>query len=173
MDIKAGIQKRQWLLIFLVLALPFLLNVATIWQSIGMAGILQLLRGSYQPSNPNLPLASLPNILLNFLAAIAVLGILSWLVVFVSNRAIFQKQRLIAKTFESFFAVLLVAKTFEMVAGFIMPLAWLPEFYDQVGGLPVSPLAISLSQWFIFPITAIILSLAIILSRKNNQAIRS
>jgi hypothetical protein len=172
-DVKVGIHKWQWLFVFLVLSLPLLLNSAAIWLSIGTAGTLQLLMGSYQPTNPNLPLASLPNILLNFIVEITVLGFLSWLVIFVSNRTFFQKQWLIAKILESLLAVLLVAKVFEMMAGFIMPLAWLPEFYDQVGGLPASNFATNWSRWFVFPSTAIILFLVINLSPESTQVTSS
>jgi hypothetical protein len=164
---KLGIQKRQWFLLFLVLLLPLLLNAVAIWLKIGTTGILQLLRGIYQPSNPNLPIASLPDILSELLFNVAVLGLLSWLAIFVSNRAFFQKQGLIVKSLEILLMVLLVAKVFEVASGFFMPFAWLPEFYDQIG-IPISPFAADWSRWFIFPVTVIILFVTLALSRNKS-----
>jgi hypothetical protein len=165
---KMGIQKRQWLFLLLVLSLPLLVNAVAIWTDIGRAGSLQLLNGTYQPSNPNLPTASLIEVLSDLLPIIAILGLLSWLVIFMSNRVFFQKQWLIAKLFETFLAALFIAKVFEIATGIFMPLAWLPDFHDQIGLLPVSSLAVDWSRWFIFPATAILLFIAISLSRNKN-----
>jgi hypothetical protein len=167
MSMKLGIQKRQWLLLFLVLLLPLLLNAVAIWMKIGTAGTLQLLNGTYQPSNPNLPIASLPEILLELLFNVALLGLLSWLSIFVSDRAFFQKQGLIVKSLEILLMVLLIAKAFEVASGFFMPFAWLPEFFDQIG-IPLSPFTATWSRWFIFPATAIILFVALTLSRNKS-----
>ncbi len=164
---KLGIQQRQWLLLFLVLLLPLLLNAVAIWWKIGTVGTLQLLRGTYQPSNPNLPVASLPAILSELLLNVALLGLLSWLAIFVSNMAFFQKQGLIVKGLETLLMVLLIAKVFEVASGLFMPFAWLPEFYDQIG-IPVSPFVAAWSRWFIFPATAIILFVVLTLSRKKS-----
>ena len=164
---KLGIHKRQWLLLFLVLLLPLLLNAVAIWLKIGTAGTLQLLSSTYQPSNPNLPIASLPDILSELLFNVAGLGLLSWLAIFVSNRAFFQKQGLIVKSLETLLMALLIAKVFEVASGFFMPFAWLPEFYDQIG-FPISPFMADWSRWFIFPATAIILFVALTLSRSKS-----
>ena len=161
---KIGMQKRQWLLFFLVLSLPLLLNAVAIWLEIGSVGTLQLLSGTYHPSNPNLPLASLSEILLNLLPIMMFLGSLSWLVIFVSNRAFFQKQRLIVKILETLVAALFVAKVFEIAAGIFMPFAWLSQFGDYLG-LPGSVFTANWSRWLIFPATTIILFIALILSR--------
>jgi hypothetical protein len=161
---KMGIQKRQWLLLLLVLSLPLLLNVAAIWLEIGKGGMLRLLNGTYQPSNPNLPLASRSEILSDLLPIIALLGLLSWLVIFVSNKAFFQKQPLIAKSVETLLAVSLVARVFEIVTGWIMPLAWLPQFHDYLLGLPGSGFMLQWSRWLVLPATAIILFIAVLLS---------
>ncbi len=167
MSIKLGIQKRQWLLLFLALLLPLLLNSVAIWLNIGTAGILRLLSGTYQPSNPNLPIASLPAIFSELLFNTAALGLVSWLAIFVSNRAFFQQQGLIAKSLEILLMVLLLAKVFEVISGFFMPFAWLPEFYDLLG-LPGSPFAANWSRWFIFPAAAIIFFVAFTLSRNKS-----
>ena len=118
-----------------------------------------------EPSNPNLPPASLLEILSGFLPIIALLGLLSWLVVFLSNRAFFQRQRLIAKLFETLLVALSIAKVFEIATGFFMPFAWLTQFNDYLG-LPASPFTADWSQWFISPVTAILLFIAISLSKK-------
>ena len=164
---KLGIQKRQWLLLFLVLLLPLLLNAVAIWLKIGPTGALQLLSGTYQPSNPNLPIASFPEVLSELLLNVAVLGLLSWLAIFVSNRAFFQRQGLIVKSLVVLLLALLIAKVFEVASGFFMPFAWLPEFYDQIG-IPISPFTADWSRWFIFPATAIILFITLILSRNKS-----
>jgi len=167
MSMKLGIQKRQWLLLFLVLWLPLLLNAVAIWLSIGTTGAMHLLSNTYQPSNPNLPIVSHSAILSKLLLYVAVLGVLSWLAIFVSNRAFFQMQGLIVKSLETLLMVLLIAKVFEVASGFVMPFAWLPEFYDQIG-LPMSPFAADWSRWFIFPATAIILFATLTLSRNKS-----
>lgn len=168
---KMGIQIRQWLLLFLVLSLPLLLNAVAIWLDIGSDGTLHLLNGSYKPNNPNLPIASLSGIILDLLFNIALLCLLSWIVIFVSNRPFFQKQWLIAKLFETLLAVLFIAKVFEIVTGFFMPFAWLPEFHDQIG-IPGSSFTSYWSRWFIFPATTVILLIAVFLSRNKNLVIR-
>jgi hypothetical protein len=55
MSMKIGIQKRQWIILFLVVSLSLLLNGVAIWLEIGTAGTLKLLIGTYHPSDPNLP----------------------------------------------------------------------------------------------------------------------
>ncbi|MGZ3951950.1 MAG: hypothetical protein ACXVBZ_11165 [Flavisolibacter sp.] len=168
---KMGIQKRQWLLLFLVLSLSTLLNAVAIWLDIGTGGTLRLLKGTYQPSNLNLPLASLPEILADLLPIVALLGLLSWLVIFVSNRAFFQRQWFIVKISETLLVALVIAKVFEIAAGFFMPFAWLPQFVDYLG-LPASPFMTDWSRWFIFPATAILMFIAISLSRNQNLEVR-
>jgi len=168
MSMKIGIQKRQWFILFLILSLPLLLNAMAIWLEIGSAGTLQLLGGTYQPSNPNLPPASPLEILSGLLPIATFLGFIAWLVIFVSNRAFFQKQRLIVKMFETLLLVLFIAKAFEIATGVIMPLAWLPQFNDYLLGLPSSVFTVNWSRWFIFPATAIILFIALAISRNKN-----
>ena len=63
--------------------------------------------------------------------------------------------------------VLAIGKVFEIVSGFFMPFAWLPEFHDQIG-IPMSPFAADWSRWFIFPATAIILFITLALSRNKS-----
>jgi hypothetical protein len=162
-----GIQKRQWVLLFLVLSLPLLLNAVEIWLEIGTAGTRQLLNGTYQPSNPNLPLASPLEILAALLRIMAPLGLLSWFAIFVSNRAFFQRQWLIAKISETLLAALLIAIVFEIATGFILPLVWLPQFHDYLLGLPgLGPPAegFGWTRWLVLPATATILFIAMLLS---------
>jgi hypothetical protein len=168
MSVKMGIQKRQWLILFLVLSLPILLNAVAIQQEIGASGMLQLLSGTYQPSNPNSPLASLSKILMSSLLIIALLGFLCWLVFFISNQVFFQKQHLIAKLIEIVLVIVSIAKIFEIAAGIIMPLVWLPQFNDYLLGLPGSEFTANWSSWLIFPATAIILFVGLLLSRNKS-----
>ena len=165
---KLGIQKRQWIILFSALTLPLIINATAIQQEIETQGFLQFLSGTYQPSNPNLPLASLSEILLPSSLSILFLGFLIWLVFLVSNQLFFQKQHLVAKLIETLLIALLIAKTFEIVSGMIMPLAWLPQFNDYLLGLPISSFAINWSRWFIFPATAIILFIALMLSQNKS-----
>ena len=165
---KTGIQKCQWVFLFLVLFLPLLLNGVAIWLEIGNRGTLQLLSGTYHPSNPNLPIASLWEILLQLLPIIMFLCLFCWLVIFVSNRAFFQKQRLTVKILETLLLALFIAKVFEIAAGVVMPLAWLPQFNDFLLGLPGSDFAADWSRWFIFPATTIILFIALMFSRNKS-----
>jgi len=164
---KLGIQKRQWLLLFLVLSFPLLLNAMAIWQELGTVGVLRLLVGTYQPPNPNLPIASFADIVSEILFSLVLLGLLSWLVIFVANKSFFQKQWLVVRLLECSLVALFVAKVFETLTGFFMPFAWLPEFYDQIG-LPISPFTLDWSHWFIFPATAILLFIAMFLHRDRN-----
>jgi hypothetical protein len=162
-----GIQKRQWVLLILVLLLPLLLNAVEIWLEIGTDRTLQLLNGTYQPSNPNLPPASLLEILAAFLRIIAPLGLLSWFVIFMSNRVFFQRQWLIFKISETLLAALLIAIVFEIVTGVVMPLAWLPQFHDYLLGLPSLGPAVNgfeWTRWLVLPATATILFIAMLLS---------
>ena len=168
MSMKTGIQKCQWVFLFLVLFLPLLLNGVAIWLEIGNRGTLQLLSGTYHPSNPNLPIASLWEILLQLLPIIMFLCLFCWLVIFVSNRAFFQKQRLTVKILETLLLALFIAKVFEIAAGVVMPLAWLPQFNDFLLGLPGSDFAADWSRWFIFPATTIILFIALMFSRNKS-----
>jgi hypothetical protein len=164
MSMKMGIQKRQWAILFLLLLLPLLLNAAAIQQVIGTKGMLQLLSGIYQPPDPNLPFASLSEILSGILPIIIFLGFIIWLAIFVSNTTFFQKQWLIARISETLLVGLFVAKVFEIATGFVMPLTWLPQFIDSLG-LPGSVFASNWSCWFIFPATAIILFVALMFSK--------
>ena len=168
MRMQTGIQKCQWVFLFLVLFLPLLLNGVAIWLEIGNRGTLQLLSGTYHPSNPNLPIASLWEILLQLLPIIMFLCLFCWLVIFVSNRAFFQKQRLTVKILETLLLALFIAKVFEIAAGVVMPLAWLPQFNDFLLGLPGSDFAADWSRWFIFPATTIILFIALMFSRNKS-----
>lgn len=169
-----GLQKRQWLLLFLLLSLPLLLNAVAIWLDIGADGVLHLLSGTYNPNlsyssfNPNTLLSSLLEILSELLPILALLGILAWLVILASNSSFFQKQRLTAKLLETLLVVLFIAKIFEIASGTFMPLAWLPKFHAIIGLLPISPFMANWSRWFIFPATAIVLFIAITLSRNKN-----
>ena len=169
-----GIQKRQWILLFLLLSLPLLLNAVAIWLDIGVDGFLHLLNGTYNPHlsygafNPSTLLSSVSEILSELLPILAILGILAWLVILASNSPFFQKQWLIAKLLETLLVVLFIAKVFEIATGIIMPLAWVPKFHDIIGLLPGSPFMSNWSRWFIFPATAIILFISITLSRNKN-----
>lgn len=164
---KLGIQARQWFILFLLLLLPPSVNAAAISETIGARGMLQLLVGAYQPSNPNLPPASLSAILLGSAPIIAFLGLLSWLVFFVSNQVLFLRQRPLARLLETLLVSMVVAKLFEIAAGSIMPLVWLPQFNDY-HGLPASPFTADWGRWFIFPATAVIFFVALALSRDKS-----
>src|SRR5258706_7313994 len=114
-----GIQKRQWVLLFVALSVPLLLNAIAIWQDVGTASILKMWNGTY-PSpflgflggayNP------LPKIFLNLLLFVAALGLLAWLMVFISSKAFFQKQSQVAKLVEIGVMALLTAAVFEVAA---------------------------------------------------------
>jgi len=49
-----------------------------------------------------------------------------------------------------------------------MPFAWLPQFGDYLLGVPVSDFMLHWSRWLIFPAMAIILFIALSLSRNKN-----
>lgn len=168
---KLGIQARQWLVLFLLLLLPLSINAAAISERIGARGMLQLLVGAYQPTNPNLPPASSSAILLGLVRDVAFLGFLSWLVFFASNQVLFQRQRLTARVLEAALVSMGIAKLFEIDAGFFMPLAWLPQFTDPLGA-PASTFATNRSRWFVFPATAITLSVTLALSRNKSMETR-
>ena len=165
-----GIQKRQWLLLLLALSVPPLLNALAIWQDVGTDSILKMWNGTYQhpllgflggPYNP------LPEIYLKLLLFTAALGLLAWLMIFISNKAFFQKQHRIAKFCETLLMAWLVAVIFEVITGFFMPLVWLPVFHDYLLGLPVSSFMEDWSHWLVLPTTALFLFIAIFLSGKK------
>jgi hypothetical protein len=167
-----GIQKQQWLLLFLLLCVPLFLNAAAIWQDIGTDGIRQLLRGDYS-SYPNTLLGDvdnpIPEIVLNILLFTAALGLLAWFMLFISNRVFFQKQPLAAKVGEALVMAWFVAAVFERITGSIMPLAWLPKFHDYLLGLPSSSFMVDWSHWLVFPTTAVVLFGAVFLSGNTKK----
>ena len=157
---KFGIQKRQWLLLFLALSIPLLLNAVGIWQNVGTNVILQLLRGTYSPypyKSFGVIYNPLPEIFLKLLLFAAALGFLAWLIVFISNKAFFNKQPLITKVCETLLMACLVGLIFETITGVAMPLVWLPKFHDYILGLPGSSFMVEWSHWLVLPTTVIIL----------------
>jgi len=167
---KFGIQKRQWVLLLLLVSGPLLLNLAGIWQDVGTDALLQLLRGTYSPYPYKLlgvPYNPLPEIFLNLLLFTALAGSLAWLMVFISNRTFFQRQALVAKVAETLLVAWAVATVFQTISGMVLPLAWLPNFHDYLLGLPASAFMLTWSRWVVFPLTAIILCFAIFLSGKK------
>ena len=170
-----GIQKRQWALLLAALIMPLLLNAVAIWQDVGVASILKMLNGTYP--RPLLGFLGgtynpLPGIFLKLLFFVIALGLLTWLMVFMSSKVFFQKQPQVAKLFEIGVAALLIAIVFVVVAGFLMPLVWLPIFHSYLLGLPASPFMEYWSRWFILPTTAIILFIAMFLSRNKTLETR-
>jgi len=92
LNMKFGIQKRQWVLILLALSVPILLNAVGIWQNVGTNVILQLLRGTYSPypyKSLGVIYNPLPEIFLKLLLFTSMLGFLAWLIIFISNKAFF------------------------------------------------------------------------------------
>ena len=162
-----GIQKRQWVVLLLALLMPLLLNIVGILHDVGKNNILQMLSGtySYVPyDNNSLDLDHNPflEIFMNLLPTIGFLGLLAWLIIFVSNRAFFQKQPLTAKLIEVLLMSLFVAAIFAKVGEFFMPFAWLPVFFNTLG-IPLSNFVLTWS-WLVVPTTAIILFIAMLLS---------
>lgn len=158
---KFGIKKHQWPLLIVLLLFPLFLNAIAICLDIGTNGVLHLLNGSYQPLNPNLPPASLPEILWGLFINSLLLGVLTWFIIFISNREFFQKQWLVIRLVETVLAILFIGKVFEIVTGVFMPLAWLPEFHAQIL-LPTSSFMVQWSLWFIFPATVVTLFIAML-----------
>jgi hypothetical protein len=170
-----GIKKGQWIVLFLALSAPLLLNAVGIWHDVGGELILRMLRGTYSYipyDNNSLDLNHnpFPEILLNLLPTTVFLGLLAWLTIFISNRAFFQRQWLIAKLFEISLMSLLVAEVFAKVGDFFMPFAWLPVFFNTLG-VPGS-VFVSRWSWLVIPITAITLFTAMLLSaiKKDDTA---
>jgi hypothetical protein len=165
-----GIQKRQCFLLLLVLAVPVLFSIAAIWLDVGWAGITSLPGiwcGACSPGlykgygiigNP------LPEIFLDFMIMVAPLGLLTWLAVRLSNRALFQHQRRAAKYGEALFMALVLALAASILAGSVMPLVWLPKFHDYLLGLPGSTWAATWSGWLVLFPTAGLLSAAMLFS---------
>lgn len=155
-----GIQKRQWLPIALVAIAPLILNAFGIWQDVGGKTMLQIMRGTYGGhSIPNSLLKVFPSLICSSI----LFTLLLWFIVFLSNRDFFQKQLLILKILESLIVALFVAKTFEIITGFLIPLGWMPKFHDHFSAA-VSLFMTDWSRWFIFPMTAVILFITFLLS---------
>ena len=163
-----GIQKRQWLLIFLTLSIPILLNIVALWRALGTDLILQIMQGTYVYTpyyvdaldfdrNP------FPKILLNLLPYTVFLGVLAWFMIFISNRILFQRQPLATKIIEFLLMSSITAIVFNIVSSFFMPLAWLPVIYNTLG-FPGSSFVFQWSRWVVLPTTAIILFVAMLLS---------
>lgn len=164
-----GIKKGQLVLLLLTICVPLLLNVVALWQEAGTASILQMLKGEFShPSGYN-PQNPLPKIHSSLLLTVAPVGLLAWLMIFISNRVLFQKQPLLARLLEFLLAASIVAKVLEVVAGFFMPLVWLPEIHDYHLGIPVSEFVFRWSRWFVLPSTAVILFIAMLLSGMNKK----
>jgi hypothetical protein len=170
MMMRIGIQKRQLCLLLLALAVPLLLNAVAIWEDIGTDSILKMWNGSYpNPFGGFLGGAynPLPEIALGLLPYVATLGLLAWLVVFISTRTFFQKQPRVAKFGETLLMVLLVAVIFTFVTGFLMPLIWLPKLHDYRIGLPGSSF---MEYWvvrLVLPTTILILLGAVFISENT------
>lgn len=169
-NMLAGIQKRQFVLLVLAVCVPLTANIVALWQEIGTASLLKIWNGAYPAPmlgflggsyNP------LPEIFLKLLYFDLALGLLAWLMVFISNRAFFQKQPPVVKLFENVLIAGLVAVAFAIITGFFMPLVWLPEFHNYLLGLPASHTLIAWSFWLIFPITTILLLGTIFLSGRE------
>jgi len=171
LDMILGLQKRQWLLLSLVLSVPFLLNAVGIWQDVGADSIKLMLSGKWispvsysygidpEPQNP------LPAIFLSLLFMSIPLGLLTWLTIVLSNQAFFQRQHFVAKLLETLLAVSLIAKIYELAAGDLMPIVWLSEFHDYVLGIPGSLFMRDWSGWMVLPTTAVILWIAMLFSK--------
>lgn len=162
-----GIQKRQFVLLLLALCVPLVLNIVAIWEDIGTGSILKIWNGAYPaPMSGFLggPYNPLPEIFLKLMYFEVFLGMLAWLIIFISNKTFFQKQPLTMKLFETLIIVGIVAVVFAIITGFFMPLVWLPKFHDYHLGLPVSSVLIDWGLWLVFPITTIILFGTVFLS---------
>lgn len=165
-----GIQKRQFVLIIFALCVPLVVNTMAIWQDIGAAPILKIWDGAYPAPKLGFLGGSynpLPEIFLKLLCFDMLLGLLAWLIVFISKKAFFQKQPPAVKLFETFLMVGIVAVVFAIITGFFMPLVWLPKFHDYLLGLPAYPILMDWSFGLVFPITAIILFGAVSLSGRK------
>ncbi len=167
-----GIKRRQLILLLLALCVPILLNAIAIWQDVGTDSMLKIWNGAYKDPfgiytyGPYYPL---PEIFLNLLLIAIPPGLLAWLMIFISNAVFFQKQPLMLKLIETFLSAWFVAKVFEVVAGFLMPLSWLPKFHDYLLGLPGSAFTYEWSRGLVFPVTAVTLSIAVFLSGKMTR----
>jgi hypothetical protein len=164
-----GVQKRQLVLLLLVVCMPTLLNTVGIWQYVGTASILKMWNGTYP--NPFVgflggPYNPLPEIFLKLLLNTILPGLLSWLLVLMSNKAFFQKQPWIARLLETLVMVVLIAAIFAFDTGIIMPFIWLTIFRTSQG-IPGDTFMINWSQWFVLPVTAVILLGAIFHSDKS------
>ena len=152
-----GIQKRQFVLLLVALSVPLLLNAVAIWQDVGKIVILQILRGTYGYSNP------FPEIILGLPHAVFPLALLFWFIVYMSNRAFFQKQPLIAKLIEALLMAWLVALFFDTVTSFFMPFKWVFILHPTYN-FPSSEFVSHWSHLLVLPTTFISLFIAIILS---------
>lgn len=162
-----GIHKRQYLLVVLALLFPLLLNIIGMCQDVGVGTVGHLLIGNYPylPYHQNpfgLSGNPLPQVLGNLMLQSVPLGLLLWLVVFLSNRRFFGKQCMMAKVCEGVVIAWLVAVIVDLATGFLMPLAWLPAFHDTLG-LPGSNFMMAWSHKLIAPTTTLILTLAFLL----------
>ncbi len=173
MTMFLGIQKRQWVFLLFALLLPLLLNAAAMWRDISTTTMVQMWNGSYPdpftgflggPYNP------LPGIFLKLFLYTAGLGLLIWLMIFISNKTFFRKQSLAARIGETALVVLLITAVTTFVSGFVLPLVWLPKLHDFLLGLPGSSFAVVWSLWLIAPATAAGMSVVMMFSITSRKA---
>jgi hypothetical protein len=137
-------RNRQLLLAASILAiLPVLFNLAVLWLEVGSNVVFQLVRGTYRcywgsVCNP------LPEILFKLFGfSLILFGLALCILFFVTHKAL----RGLHPVVRFVIRILLVLATSAVfsyyVAGFLMPILWLPVFGDYLLGLPVSGLLLS------------------------------
>lgn len=167
-----GIQPRQWLYILLAVFVTLAFNTVALWQNVGWDVILQILSNRYSPYPYNsfqIIYNPLPAIVIELIPIDVFLVFLAWFAVFISARVLFRRLPPILKYSIICLLAVALARVFAITAGWAMPLVWLPKFHDYLLGMPVSTFAIYWSDWVVFPVTALILAYAMLVSRPHDR----
>ena len=155
-----GRNKQLGLALVALFLVPVLFNIVALWNEVGFDIFLQTITGTYTcfsgfVCNP------LPEILFEVMGTSFILTALALLMVLLGNLGVIRRLPTMLKFLLRFFLIIISSVVFTNVSGVFMPLSWLPVFNDYLLGLPGSTFAIIGSWIFVFPITLVVLFLAV------------
>jgi hypothetical protein len=139
---------------------PILFNIVALLHDIGFHTLSQVVSGNFKgftgyAYNP------LPEIIVELLAFSFTLTTLSLFIIFLANLKVLRRLPTILKLLFRLILILPSSVVFCYASGVVMPLSWLPKFNDYLLGLPGSQFAFEGSWLFVFPITILVIFLAV------------
>jgi hypothetical protein len=169
-----GISLMQLVLVLVALALPVVINIAAMKADIGAATMSHLINGTYiQPqfkifdsvrtANPQM------SILVGFSVALLPLGLISCLLIFLSDKTFFQSLPGRSKFVITCILALMIGTIFSFVASIFMPITWLEIFHGAYRGVPQSDIVQIWSGKYLSPAIAVIMFITMNISGIKKQ----